>query len=97
MVLLGIIAASGSTIGAVPLEPLSMLEFLLEVDYWGWFKTILFYLMLAICAAQTFYPILMIIAMFIRQLGFLAQYFHEVSSPSDTCRLPLVIVVFMLR
>lgn len=70
--------AAESMVGAVPLEPLSLLEYALEVDYWGWFKTVLFYLMLAICAAQTFYPILMIIAMFIRQLGFLAQWFHEV-------------------
>ena len=80
-----IVAASGSGIGAIPLEPLSLMELFLEVDYWGWFKTILFYFMLAICAAQTFYPILMIIAMFIRQLGFLAQWFHEVSPR----RLPL--------
>ena len=61
-------------------ETLSVLDVALEVDYFGWAKTILFYMMLAICAAQTFYPILMIIAMFIRQLGFLAQYFHDVSS-----------------
>lgn len=54
----------------------------LEIEYWAWTKSILFYLMLAICAAQTFYPILMIIAMFIRQLGFLAQWFHEVCSQS---------------
>lgn len=61
-------------------EALSVLDLMMEVDYWGWTKTVLFYVMLTICAAQTFYPILMIIAMFIRQLGFLAQYFHEVSS-----------------
>ena len=61
-------------------EALSVLDLMMEVDYWGWTKTVLFYIMLTICAAQTFYPILMIIAMFIRQLGFLAQYFHEVSS-----------------
>lgn len=54
----------------------------LELDYWAWTKSILFYVMLAICAAQTFYPILMIIAMFIRQLGFLAQWFHEVCTMS---------------
>lgn len=60
-------------------EALSVLDLMMEVDYWGWSKTVLFYVMLTICAAQTFYPILMIIAMFIRQLGFLAQYFHEVS------------------
>lgn len=66
-------------IGAQSLDPVSALDLLFEVDYWGYFKSGLFYVMLAICAAQTFYPILMIIAMFIRQLGFLAQYFHEVS------------------
>ena len=54
------------------------MQLALELDYWSWIKSILFYVMLAICAAQTFYPILMIIAMFIRQLGFLAQWFHEV-------------------
>jgi len=62
---------------------LQVLQYVLEVDYWGWSKTILFYVMLVICAAQTFYPILMIIAMWIRQLGFLAQYFHEIDEKSD--------------
>ena len=61
------------------LEAMSALDYVFQVDYWGWTKSVLFYVMLAICAAQTFYPILMIIAMFIRQLGFLAQWFHEVS------------------
>lgn len=61
------------------MEAVSVLDYVFEVDYWGWTKSVLFYTMLAICAAQTFYPILMIIAMFIRQLGFLAQWFHEVS------------------
>lgn len=61
---------------------MSALDLMFEVDYWGYFKSTLFYAMLTICAAQTFYPILMIIAMFIRQLGFLAQYFHEVSVSS---------------
>jgi hypothetical protein len=64
---------------AVAAETMNVLQLALEVDYWGWTKTVLFYFMLAICAAQTFYPILMIIAMWIRQMGFLAQYFHEVS------------------
>lgn len=60
-------------------DALNVMDLVFQVDYWGWTKSILFYFMLAICAAQTFYPILMIIAMFIRQLGFLAQWFHEVS------------------
>lgn len=66
---------------------MSALDMILEVDYWGWFKSTLFYVMLAICAAQTFYPILMIIAMFIRQLGFLAQLFHEVRDAMCSLRL----------
>ena len=65
--------------GAMAAETLNVLDFALQVDYWGWTKAILFYFMLVICAAQTFYPILMIIAMWIRQMGFLAHYFHEVS------------------
>ena len=65
----------------------SLFDLALELDYWGWTKSVLFYIMLAICAAQTFYPILMIIAMFIRQLGFLAQYFHEVSTNVLSCPL----------
>ncbi|KAI1283736.1 Acetolactate synthase large subunit IlvG [Halotydeus destructor] len=61
----------------------SAIDMVFEIDYWGYFKSGVFYTMLAICAAQTFYPILMIIAMFIRQLGFLAQYFHEVDEKSE--------------
>ena len=61
------------------MDPEGALDMIFELDYWGYFKSTVFYVMLAICAAQTFYPILMIIAMFIRQLGFLAQLFHDVS------------------
>lgn len=72
-------AVTGSSMG------MSALDLAFEVDYWGYAKSALFYVMLTICAAQTFYPILMIIAMFIRQLGFLAHYFHEVGHRNAIC------------
>lgn len=78
-------------------EAVTVLDYVFEVDYWGWTKSVLFYTMLAICAAQTFYPILMIIAMFIRQLGFLAQWFHEVSPIVHCLLLTLFLAaVFLL-
>lgn len=46
----------------------------------GLIKTLLFYLLIAACTIQTFYPVFMIIAMVIRQLGIFAHFFHKVSS-----------------
>ena len=52
---------------------------LCSLDAWATFKTSLFYVLLTACTIQTFYPIFMIIAMVIRQMGIFAHFFHKVS------------------
>lgn len=51
----------------------------------GLIKAFLFYLLIAACTIQTFYPVFMIIAMVIRQLGIFAHFFHKVSSLFVDC------------
>ncbi|RWS26632.1 hypothetical protein B4U80_10638 [Leptotrombidium deliense] len=55
---------------------------LYAVEYYAWTKSILFYVMIVICSFQTFYPICMIIAMVIRQMGIFAHFFHKVDRNS---------------
>ncbi|XP_074594982.1 2-hydroxyacyl-CoA lyase 2-like [Brevipalpus obovatus] len=46
-------------------------------------KNALFSIFLTLAIIQTFYPILMILAMFIRQLSVFAHYFHEVDEETN--------------
>ncbi|CAG2119488.1 unnamed protein product, partial [Medioppia subpectinata] len=41
-----------------------------------------FYLMIAICVAQTFYPLFMIINMWLRRANIFYHYFHKVDEKS---------------
>lgn len=48
------------------------------IDVISLLKNSVFYVLLTMALMQTFYPILMILAMVIRQLGIFAHFFYEV-------------------
>ncbi|RWS13453.1 hypothetical protein B4U79_06161 [Dinothrombium tinctorium] len=57
--------------------------YLHEIEYYILFKNSIYYVFLTICALQTFYPIFMILAMVIRQIGIFAHFFHKVDHDSN--------------